>query len=64
MKHLRGTYSGDPKHCGRRVADDAARTAGVGRSDNCREIADADAAFVHMTGYSRADQRRGDIVEE
>jgi hypothetical protein len=64
MKHLKGTYSGDPKHCGCRVADDAARAAGIGRGDNCREVADADAAFEHVPGYSRADECRGDIVEE
>ena len=64
MKHGKGADAGDPKHCRRRVADDAARAAGVGRGDNCCEIADADAALEDMPCHGRADQCRGDIVEE
>jgi len=64
MKHLKGADSGDPKHRRRRVTDDAARAAGVGRGDNCCEVADADAALVDMPRYSRADECRGDVVEE
>ena len=64
MKHGKRADAGDPKHCRRRVADDAARAAGVRRGDNCREVADADATFEDMPRNCRADQRRGDIVEE
>ena len=42
----------------------AQRAAGVGRGDNCREVADADAAFEDMPCNGRADQCGGDIVEE
>jgi hypothetical protein len=46
------------------VTKDAAGPAGVGRGDDCCEVADADAAFEHMPRYGRADKCRGDIVEE
>jgi hypothetical protein len=54
----------DPHHSGRRVADDAARTASVRGRDNRREVADVDFASEYVAGHGAADQRRGDVVEE
>ena len=64
MKHGKRADARDPEHRRRGVADNAASPAGVGRGDNRCEVTDADAALEDMPCDGRADERRGDIVEE
>ncbi len=64
MQHQERAHPGDPQHGRRGIPNDAAGAAGVRGGDNRREITDTDTILEHMPRNGRADQRRGDIVEE
>ena len=64
LDHLERRHAVDPHHRRRRVADDAARAAGVRRGDDRGEVADVHLAAEHDARDRSADQRGRDVVEE
>ena len=64
VQHADRAHAVDPHHRGGRVADDAARAAGVRRRHDCGDVAHVHAPAEHALRDRATDQRRGDVVEE
>ncbi len=64
VEHGERRHAVDPHHRRRRVADDAARAAGVRGGDDRREIADVDLALKTVCAIAPPIMRGGDVVEE
>ena len=54
----------DPHHGRGRIADDAARSAGVRCRHDCRQIGDVDFSLEDVAGHRPADECGGDVVEK
>ena len=63
VQHVARRHAVDPHHRRRRVADDAARAAGVRGRDDRGEVADVHGR-KERCAIVAADQRGGDVVEE
>ena len=57
-------YARNPHHGGGRVAEHAARAAGIGCGDNGSKVADVDLAAKYVPRDRAADDRRRNVVEE
>ena len=64
VKHNQRADAVDPHHGGRRVAHHGAGTAGIGSSDDGRQIANMHLALEKLVRHGATDQRSGNVIEE